>query len=120
MMGGFLGQATYDIIAQAFKPELMKIKVFKSRKTVSVSTTLSAGSSDTVISNTKMFFGVILIHGDGDADVTVTITGETTRTCNGDEQAIEVVVDETITITRTNNAAESRTAPTVEVAYIYM
>lgn len=124
-LGGLLGQVTYDLVSEAVKPalekkDLMKIKVFKSRKTIAPSTSLTPGSSDTPISNVNMFFGVILIHGDGDSDVTVTISGATTRSCNGDEQAIDLVANETITITRTNNATTSKTAPTIEVAYIYL
>jgi hypothetical protein len=58
-----------------------------------------------------------LFHGDGEAQVRLDITkGATTVSINGNEQAIEVLANESISITAVNeDTATARSTPTIEI-----
>jgi hypothetical protein len=77
---------------------------------------VGAGATTTLKPSTNYKFAIILFHGDGEADVEVRIQGETTRTIRGNEQGIELIANESITITAQNlNTGASRYHPTIEI-----
>jgi hypothetical protein len=79
---------------------------------------IDAGATATLLPSTTYRFAVMLFHGDGDPQVTLTVrVGTATYTINGDEQAIEVVSNEAVEITATNtDTASPRNAMTIELA----
>ncbi len=78
--------------------------------------TVGAGLTATVKPSTNYKFAIILFHGDGESDVEVRIQGETNRTIRGNEQGIELVANESITITAHNSdSSTSRHHPTIEI-----
>jgi len=81
---------------------------------------LNPSGSTALLSPTTYRFAVILFHGDGDPQVQLTITvGSNTYTLNGDEQGIELIVDEQVSITANNtDTANPHSTPTVEIASI--
>ena len=81
--------------------------------------TLGAGASVTLYSNT-VFFAIALIHGDGDAEVQLTVTvGSDTTTLAGNETAVVVSANELLKIDVVNtDTANQRSTPTVEVISI--
>ena len=81
--------------------------------------TLDAGVSIPLFSGT-VFFAVVLMHGDGDPEVqlTVKVGGETT-TVAGNEPAIAVAANELLDISATNtDTTNPHNTPTVEVIAI--
>jgi hypothetical protein len=75
-----------------------------------------AGLTITLKPSTNYKFAIILFHGDGEADVEVRIQGETTRTIRGNEQGIELIANESITITAYNsNPNFNKYHPTIEI-----
>jgi len=85
-----------------------------SNKQIIAQQALAANASVTLLNSTAFKFAIILLHGDGDASVTNTIQGATTRSLTGAEQAIEPIANETITITASASAAGGNT-PTIEI-----
>lgn len=80
---------------------------------------LAPGASTTLFNNT-VFFAVVLIHGDGDPEVqlTVAVGGDTTAVA-GNEAAIAVPASELLKIDATNtDAANEHKVPTVEIISI--
>jgi hypothetical protein len=59
----------------------------------------------------------MLFHGDGDSQVRLDVTkGSTTVSVNGNEQAIEILANESISITANNtDTSAPRAAPTIEI-----
>jgi hypothetical protein len=98
---------------------LMLIKALKitPSKQVISKQSISAGGSATLLPATQYKFAIILFHGDGDFEVKhVVRVGNTVAELAGDEQAIELVADETIEITATNTSTtESKNTMTIEV-----
>jgi hypothetical protein len=85
-------------------------------KDIISSGSIGAGQTVTLRPATEYKFAIMLFHGDGNPDVEVRLQGATLRTINGNEQAIELVAEETITITaRNNNASLTRNHPTIEI-----
>jgi hypothetical protein len=77
---------------------------------------VGAGLTITLKSSTNYKFAIILFHGDGESDVEVRIQGETTRTIRGNEQGIELIANESITITAYNSDPNiNRYHPTIEI-----
>jgi hypothetical protein len=77
---------------------------------------VAAGQTVTLKPAAPYKFAIMLFHGDGNPDVEVRLQGATLRTINGNEQGIELVAEETITITaRNNNASLTRNHPTIEI-----
>jgi hypothetical protein len=77
---------------------------------------IGAGQTVTLKPATDYKFAVMLFHGNGNPDVEVRLQGATLRTINGNEQGIELVAGETMTITaRNNNASLTRNHPTIEI-----
>jgi len=81
---------------------------------------LNPSESTTLLSPTNYKFAIILFHGDGDPQIQLSIVvGGNTYTLNGDEQAIEVLADESIAITASNtDTANPHNTPTIEIAYL--
>ncbi|MEM4483412.1 MAG: hypothetical protein QXS19_05805 [Candidatus Methanomethylicia archaeon] len=64
-------------------------------------------------------FGLMLIHGDGDSSVTITITKQKgtetiSNTLNGNEQGIEIIANERVIITGSGTGK----TPTIEILYL--
>jgi hypothetical protein len=78
---------------------------------------IAAGSSSVLKSATTYKFAVILFHGDGDSRVRLDITvNSTTTSIRGDEQAIELLAGESITVVAVNeDTANTRSSPTIEI-----
>jgi len=77
---------------------------------------VGAGLTITLKPSTMYKFAIMLFHGDGEADVEVRIQGETTRTIRGNEQGIELIANESITITAYNSDPNiNRYHPTIEI-----
>jgi hypothetical protein len=81
---------------------------------------LNAGESATLLPDTTYKFAIMLIHGDGDLEVQLVVTvGGNTYTLSGDEQAIEVLANESTAITAKNTDTQSpHYAPTIEIAHL--
>lgn len=81
---------------------------------------LNAGASATLLPDTSYKFAIMLIHGDGDPQVRLVVTmGGNTYTLSGDEQAIEVLANESTAIAAKNTDTQSpHYAPTIEIAYL--
>jgi len=78
---------------------------------------IEAGGSVTLKPPTSYKFAIILFHGDGDSQVRLDIAkGATTVSIFGNEQAIEVLANESISITAVNtDTATARNTPTIEI-----
>jgi hypothetical protein len=77
---------------------------------------VSAGLTTTIKPATNFKFAIILFHGNGDPQVEVRLEGETTRTIRANEQGIEVIANENITIRAVNSDPNvGRNHPTIEI-----
>jgi hypothetical protein len=78
---------------------------------------VTAGGSVTLKPTTMYKFAIMLFHGDGDSQVRLDITkGATTVSINANEQAIEVLANESISIVAINtDTASPRSTPTIEI-----
>jgi hypothetical protein len=118
LAGGLIGgtMATLGLM-KIVKPP---VPVITSSKTKISLQSVSAGGSVTLLSSTTYKFAVILFHGDGDPQVTLTVkVGTATYTLSGDEQAIEVVANEAVEITAINtDTTSSHNTPTIEIVSI--
>jgi hypothetical protein len=98
---------------------LMLIKALKitSSKQVISKQSISAGGSATLLPATQYKFAIVLFHGDGDPEVkhVITVNGVATEIM-GDEQAIEVLANETMEIVAVNTSTtEAKSSMTVEI-----
>jgi hypothetical protein len=77
---------------------------------------LGPGQTVTIKPPTNYRLAIMLFHGDGNGDVEVRIQGATTRTINGNEQGIELIAVETVSLTAYNsNSTLTRFHPTIEI-----
>jgi hypothetical protein len=78
---------------------------------------LAPGAEASLVQRTRFKFAVILIHGDGDPQIRLEVTrNETSTTIQGNEQAIEVLANETIVISAANaDPSNIRSTPTIEI-----
>jgi hypothetical protein len=78
---------------------------------------IGAGSSVTLKPTTTYKFAIILFHGNGDSQVRIDVTkGAVTESIRGNEQAIEILANESISITAVNeDTTTARNKPTVEI-----
>jgi hypothetical protein len=100
---------------------LMKItapppSITASKETIT-SRSVTAGGSVTLKPTTTYKFAIILFHGDGDSQVRLDITrNEVTVSIYGNEQAIEILANESISITAVNtDTANPRNTPLIEI-----
>jgi hypothetical protein len=92
------------------------LKITPSKEVIS-SQSINAEATVTLLPATQYKFAIVLFHGDGDPEVkhTIIVNGVTTELM-GDEQAIEVLADETIEITATNTSTtEAKNTMTIEI-----
>jgi hypothetical protein len=101
---------------------LMKIRippppVITSNKETIASRSVGAGGNATLKPATSYKLAIILFHGDGDSQVRLDITkGATTVSIFGNEQAIEVLANESISITAVNtDTTTARNTPAIEI-----
>jgi hypothetical protein len=83
---------------------LEALKITPSKQVIAKQT-LNPNASTTLLPATQYKFAIVLFHGDGDPEVkhTITVNGVSAELM-GDEQAIEVLADETLEITATNTS----------------
>ena len=81
---------------------------------------LNPSESRTLLSSTTYKFAIILFHGDGESQIELTVKVNTkTYTLYGNEQAIEIVANETVEITATNtDTVNTYNTPTIEIIYL--
>jgi hypothetical protein len=91
-------------------------KIISSKQVINKQT-LAPGAGASLVQLTRFKFAIILIHGDGDPQVTLEVTrDETSTVIQGNEQAIEVLADETIVISASNtDPYDYRSIPTIEI-----
>ena len=96
------------------------MKKIVSGKTIIKQQTLSADTTLTLLSPTTYKFAIMLLHGDGDPQVQLTVTvGSNTYTLNGDVQGIELITDEQVAITASNtDTANPHNTPTIEIGHL--
>jgi hypothetical protein len=109
VIGGLIGAGLMRITAPA--------PAITSNKEVIARQTLPSGGNVTLKPSTTYKFAIILFHGDGEAQVRLDITkGATTISINANEQAIEVLANESISIGAVNtDTTAPRSAPTIEI-----
>jgi hypothetical protein len=80
---------------------------------------IAPGASAPLFNNT-VFFAIVLIHGDGDPEIQLTVTvGSDTTTVAGNEMAIAVAANELLKIDAINtDTANPHSTPTIEVILI--
>jgi hypothetical protein len=78
---------------------------------------IEAEASSIIKQSTTYKFAIILFHGDGDSRVRLDITkGATTISIYANEQAIELLANESISITAVNtDTTAPRSTPTIEI-----
>jgi hypothetical protein len=78
---------------------------------------IGAGSSVTLKPTTTYKFAIILFHGNGDSQIRLDIVRNgVTESLYGNEQAIEILANESISITAVNtDTASPRNTPTIEI-----
>jgi len=118
LVGGVIGGALATLgLMKITKPTQVTIT---SSKQIIQQQSLNAGATATLLPQTTYKFAVMLFHGDGDPQVqlTVTVNGKSI-TLYGDEQAIELLAGESITITANNtDTTNPHNTPTIEIASI--
>jgi hypothetical protein len=101
---------------------MLKVRkvVITSNKLIIQKQAVDAGGSATLLPATQYKFAVILFHGDGDPQIQLSVmVGSNTYTLSGDEQAIELIAGEQVTITANNtDTANPHSTPTVEIVSI--
>jgi len=95
---------------------MIKLPKLRAHKEVIEKISLPAGVSYALLSK-RYNFAIILFHGDGDLEVKHTVkVNNTVVELLGDEQAIEVLANETIEITATNTSTTTaKSTMTIEI-----
>ncbi len=116
-----------EILAGAVGGALASIGLFKikpppapitSNKQIISPQSLAAGATGvTLLPSTTYKFAIILFHGDGDAQIKLTVTvNGTPVTLYGNEQAIELLANQTISVVADNtDTVAARNTPTIEI-----
>jgi hypothetical protein len=115
MLAGAVGGALTAIGLMKIKPPPAPIT---SSKQVILKQSIAAGATGvTILPSTTYKFAIILFHGDGDAQIKLTVTvNGTPVTLYGNEQAIELLANQTISITADNtDTTTARNTPTIEI-----
>jgi hypothetical protein len=109
VLGGIIGAGLMKITAPP-------PSITASKETIAKQT-LPSGGSVTLKPTTTYKFAIMLFHGDGDEQVRLDITkGATTISIYANEQAIEVLANESISIGAVNtDTTAPRSAPTIEI-----
>ena len=108
LLGGFIGGLVTS--------KMIKLPKLRAHKEVIEKISLPAGVSYALLSK-RYNFAIILFHGDGDLEVKHTVkVNNTVVELLGDEQAIEVLANETIEITATNTSTTTaKSTMTIEI-----
>ena len=118
LIGGVIGGALSTLgLMKIGKPAQITIT---SSKQMIQPQTINAGATATLLSPVTYKFAIILFHGDGDPQVQLTLTvGSNNYTIAGDEQGIELIAGEQVTITANNtDTANPHSTPTIEIVSI--
>jgi len=112
IVGGLVGAGLMRIRAPPPPPPAITAS-----KEVIQPQSIGAGSSVTLKPITTYKFAILLFHGDGEAQVRLDIAkGATTISIYANEQAIEILANESISITAVNtDTASPRNTPTIEI-----
>jgi hypothetical protein len=112
IIGGLVGAGLMKIRAPPPPPPAITAS-----KEVIQPQSIGAGGSVTLKPSTTYKFAILLFHGDGEAQVRLDIAkGATTVSIFGNEQAIEVLANESITIVAVNeDTTTARSTPTIEI-----
>ena len=112
IVGGLVGAGLMRIRAPPPPPPA----ITATKETIA-SQSVTAGGSVTLKPTTTYKFAIILFHGNGDSQVRIdVIKGAVTESIRGNEQAIEVLANESISITAVNeDTATARSTPTIEI-----
>ena len=113
IVGGLVGAGLMRIRAPPPPPPPA---ITASKETIA-SQSVTAGGSVTLKPTTMYKFAIILFHGNGDPQVRLDITRNgVTESLYGNEQAIEVLANESITIVAVNtDTASPRSTPLIEI-----
>jgi hypothetical protein len=92
----------------------------QSGKMVIDATLLDPEENKTLLDETSFRFAVMLVNGNGDPEVMLTINvGDGSHRLNGSQQAIILVANESVSINASNEDETSQKAtPLIEIAYI--
>jgi hypothetical protein len=115
VIGGIIGGILATLgLAKKYKTEI------KSDKQTIQKRALDPGTKSALLQATQYKFAIVLLHGDGDPQVELTVkVNNKTYTLSGDEQAIEVIANETVEITAINtDTTSTRNTQTIEIAYL--
>jgi len=118
LVGGVIGGALATLgLMKISKPTQITIT---SNKQIIQPQSLNPGATATLLPQTTYKFAIILFHGDGDPQIQLSVmVGSKTYTLSGDEQAIELIANESITITANNtDTANPHSTPTVEIVSV--
>jgi len=112
IVGGLVGAGLMRIRAPPPPPPA----ITASKETIA-SQSVTAGGSVTLKPSTTYKFAIILFHGNGDPQVRLDITRNgVTESLYGNEQAIEVLANESIAITAVNtDTTTARNTPLIEI-----
>jgi len=118
-LGGLVGGVIGGALATLGLMKISKV-VITSSKQIIPPQSLNVGATATLLPQTTYKFAIILFHGDGERQVQLTIqVGSNSYTLYGDEQAIELLANESITITANNtDTTNPHNTPTIEIAYL--
>lgn len=109
LIGGILASG---LITATAVTGLMRIRAPTGRKEIIAKRTIS---EPTTLVEARYSFAIVLFHGDGDQTVELAVAlNETQSTLRGNEQAIELVVGETLKVVASGSGA----TPTIEIASI--
>jgi len=102
---------------------LMKVRppppAITSQKATIAPQSLAGGASVTLLPATTYKFAIIMFHGDGATEVRVDVTVDaTTTSIYGNEQAIELVAGQSVSISATNTGTATASTPTIEIAFL--
>jgi ribonucleotide monophosphatase NagD (HAD superfamily) len=115
VIGGIIG----GILATLGLAKKYKVEIKSDKQTIQ-KRALDPETESTLLQATRYKFAIILFHGDGDPQVELTVkVNDKTYTLSGDEQAMEIIANETVEIATVNtDTASPRNTPTIEVASI--
>jgi hypothetical protein len=112
LVGGLVGAGLMRIRAPPPPPPAIT-----SSKEVIQPQSVGAGGSVTLKPSTTYKFAIILFHGNGDSQIRLDIVkGAVTESIRGNEQAIDLLTNESITIVAVNeDTATARNTQTIEI-----
>ena len=111
-VGGLVGGALVSLGLMKLKPPV----AISSNLEMIPQQSVNAGASVTLKSSTMYKFAIIVFHGDGDPQITITVTrGDASATLYGNEQAFEFVANQSVQITAQNTDTVTHNTPKIEI-----